>query len=205
MNRFLILASALLMASCSQETSDKIALSSGVNETCHSRGELDWGGPIELINQDGETMTEADFKGRHSLVFFGFTKCADACPVIMQTIMYSLEGLPDDVEKPRTVLISFDPETDTPEQLKLYVENEFYPDDMVGLTGSNDAIEAAATEFMAKYVKLDDKDSEMGYTFSHTIQIYLMDENWEMETFFLPTENPRDIAACMTDFLPKTS
>ena len=87
--------------------------------------------------------------------FFGFTKCADACPVIMQTIMYSLEDLPENLEKPRTILISFDPETDTPEQLKSYVENDFYPDDMVGLTGSEDAIAKAAEEFMAKYSSSD--------------------------------------------------
>lgn len=205
MTRFLILTAALVLASCGQSDSSKLAMSSGVSETCKSRGELDWGGPIELINQDGETVTEADFKGKHSLVFFGFTKCADACPVIMQTIMYSLEDLPENLEKPRTILISFDPETDTPEQLKSYVENDFYPDDMVGLTGSEDAIATAAEEFMAKYVRLDDKDSAMGYTYSHTIQIYLMDENWEMETFFLPTENPRDISKCLTEFLPPVS
>tara|TARA_Y100000052_G_scaffold27568_1_gene36533 strand:+ start:7106 stop:7645 length:540 start_codon:yes stop_codon:yes gene_type:complete len=177
-------------------------MSSGPQETCYSRGELDWGGPFELINQDGATMTEADLKGRYSIMFFGFTECPDACPIIMQKIIYALDTLPEGMQKPRAVMISFDPERDTPEKLKDYVENEFFPDDMVGLTGSDDAIAAAAEEFQAKYFRTDQRDSAIGYSFDHTTAIYLMDENWELKSFFLPTQNPNEMAECMQNFLP---
>tara|TARA_B100000678_G_scaffold103107_1_gene86118 strand:+ start:23332 stop:23955 length:624 start_codon:yes stop_codon:yes gene_type:complete len=200
----IIISAALLVASCGNDSAGtRIASSSGEQDTCSSRGEYNWGGPIELVNQDGETVTEDAFKGRHTIMFFGFTECPDACPIIMEKIIYALDELPEGTEKPRAMMISFDPERDTPEKLKQYISNEYFPEDMVGLTGSQEAIEAAAEEFQARYFRQELKDSAMEYTFDHTTAIYLMNADWEMETFFLPTENPNDMAACMQKFLPK--
>lgn len=203
LKRILLLTSALLLlASCGEPGQRQTVMSSGPQETCFSRGEIDWGGPFELINQDGKTVTEQDYLGQYSIMFFGFTECPDACPIIMQKVIYALDVLPEGTQKPRAIMISFDPERDTPEKLKDYVENEFFPDDMVGLTGSEDAIAAAADEFQAKYFRTEQRDSAIGYSFDHTTAIYLMDENWELKTFFLPTENPNEMADCMKNFLP---
>lgn len=197
------ISSLALLAACGQQEPTGIASSSGVQETCYSRGELDWGGPFTLVDQDGNTVTQDDYKGRYTLMFFGFTSCPDACPIIMERMIYAFDSLPENLQEPRAMMISFDPERDTPEQLKQYVSNEFFPDDMVGLTGSDEQISGAAEEFQAIYHRMEMRDSAMEYSFDHTTAIYLMDENWEMKSFFLPTETPQSMAQCMANFLPE--
>ncbi|MAP96439.1 MAG: SCO family protein [Ponticaulis sp.] len=204
MIRSIFLTLPLFLAACGDAGTSGGIASSGQQETCFSRGEYGWGGPISLINQDGERVTEEDFKGRPTVMFFGFTECPDACPIIMQKIIYALEDLPEGMERPRTMIISFDPERDTPERLQNYISNEFFPEDMVGLTGTDDEIQAAADEFQAKYFRRDQEESAIGYTFDHSTAIYFLDENWEVKTFFLATENPKDMAVCMQNFLGST-
>lgn len=198
-----ILSSLILLAACGSEEGSQVATSSGAQETCYSRGEYGWGGPIDLVNQDGVAVTEEDFKGEYTLMYFGYTMCPDACPVIMEKIMYSLDSLPDNREHPRAMLISFDPERDTPEVLTQYISNPYYPENMVGLTGTPEQIRAAAEEFQAQYQVSSQEDSAIGYVFDHSVAIYLLDDNWEVKTFFTAYENPRDMAECMANFLPE--
>ena len=197
------LATALSVAACGNDGSTNVAQSSGAQNTCMSRGDYGWGGPFSLIDQTGTPVTQEDYMGRPTLMYFGYTVCPDACPVIMEKITYALDELPEGMVHPRVMLISFDPERDTPEVLSAYVSNPYYPEDMVGLTGSYEQIREAADAFQAIYSVSEQEDSAIGYVFDHSAAIYLMDENWEMDTFFIATENPRAMADCMTNFLPQ--
>lgn len=197
------LISAFAIAACSESGSSDVAQSSGAQNTCMARGDYGWGGPFSLVDQDGNAVTQADYLGQHTLMYFGYTVCPDACPVIMEKITYALEALPEGMQRPRVMLISFDPERDTPEILSAYISNPYYPENMVGLTGTDENIRAAADAFQAIYSVSEQEDSAIGYVFDHSAAIYLMDENWEMDTFFIATENPRDMADCMTNFLPQ--
>ena len=100
-------------------------------------GAVSIGGPFELMDQDGATRTDADFRGAYMLMYFGFTYCPDTCPTALMKITHTLEELaalaPSKAERVVPVFISVDPERDTPEALRSYAEN-FHPR-LVALTG----------------------------------------------------------------------
>ena len=181
----------LFVAACSQSASPK------PDRSCVTRAYEEIGGPISLIDQTGQPVTEADFKGEPSLVFFGFTYCPDVCPITLTTIGSALKQLPSTVAAPRTVLISVDPERDTPEALAQYISVDAFPDKIVGLTGPDEEIRKAADAFLADYSRIETPESAAPYTMDHTGLIYLMDENWQLKTFFDPSTSPEDMAACL--------
>lgn len=169
---------------------------------CLSRAYPEIGGPISLTTHTGERVTEDAFKGRPSLVYFGFTYCPDVCPMTLVTVERAYSMLPDGVAPPQTLLISVDPERDTPEALAKYVNAPRFPDGLVGLTGSPDEIRAAADEFVADYARVEQSESQTGYTMDHTSLLYLMDENWQLKTFFTHEDTAETIAACLAEVLP---
>src|SRR5215469_8916597 len=79
------------------------------------------GGPFELVDQNGKTVTDADLKGKWSLVYFGYTHCPDACPTALNDIAIALDELGPHRDAIRPVFVTVDPERDTPEVLKSYV------------------------------------------------------------------------------------
>jgi len=95
------------------------------------------GGPFSLVGTDGKTVTDADFRGRYMLIFFGFTHCPDICPAELQVIAQALDKLGDKGKKVVPVFVTLDPERDTPQVMGEYVKS-FGPN-FVGLTGSPEA------------------------------------------------------------------
>jgi protein SCO1 len=130
------------------------------------------GGPFRLTDQDGRIVTEEDFKGRPSLVFFGFTHCPDVCPTTLFDISQIMRALGPDADRTRAVFITVDPERDTQPVLKDYM-SAFDPH-VSALTGDLPSITAVAKEYRAyfKKVALDGGD----YTMDHTAITYLMDK-----------------------------
>lgn len=195
---FFLGASALALCACESETLEPRA--GGADAGCATRAYAEIGGPFELTSMTGETVTQADFMGRPTLVFFGFTYCPDICPGTLVKIQNAYDRLPDDVEPPQTVFISVDPERDTPEVLAQYLSLDAFPDNVVGLTGTEAQIRAVADEFIADYGRIDQPDSVAGYTMDHTSLSYLMDENWELKTFFSDVDSdPESMAACIAE------
>jgi len=164
---------------------------------CFSRASDRIGGPISLTAHTGARMTQDNFRGRKTLVFFGFTYCPDICPNTLYALGSALAMLPNSVERPMTALISVDPGRDTPEALASYIASNGFPADIVGLTGTEDELSAAASAFAASFETVDDPESAAGYLVNHTTIIYLMDEDWKLETFFTPETRPEEIARCI--------
>jgi protein SCO1/2 len=142
------------------------------------------GGPFSLVDQTGKTVTDKDFRGRYMLVFFGFTHCPDVCPAELQVMADALGQLGPKASKIVPVFISLDPERDRPEAVGAYVKN-FGPN-FVGLTGSPEAIAAAAKAYRVSFSKFEYKDSnwQSGYSIDHSTLLYLMDKNGEYITHF---------------------
>lgn len=175
--------------------------SGGTKSGCLSRAYPEIGGPITLTSHTGARVTQEDFKGRPAMVYFGFTYCPDVCPMTLVTLERAYAMLPEGVEAPQTLLISVDPERDTPEALAAYVSAPRFPDGLVGLTGSPEDIRAAADEFVADYTRVEQTESQTGYTMDHTSLVYLMDENWQLKTFFTHEDTAETIAACLGEVL----
>jgi protein SCO1/2 len=131
------------------------------------------GGPFRLLDQNGRAVTDADFKGKPFLVFFGFIYCPDICPTTLFEISEMLRRLGPDAEKTAVLFITVDPERDTPEKMKDYISS--FHSRIFGLTGTAAEIEAVekAYRVYAKKVPLESG----GYTMDHSAVVYLMDKN----------------------------
>jgi len=127
------------------------------------------GGPFALIDQNGTPRTDADFRGRYMLIFFGYTHCPDVCPTELQTISDARDALGSEADKIVPIFITVDPERDDAKTLKAYVGN-FHPR-LIGLTGSLDAIEKVTKAYRVYRAKAGDGDD---YLMDHSAFTYLM-------------------------------
>ncbi|PDT64884.1 SCO family protein [Bradyrhizobium ottawaense] len=142
------------------------------------------GGPFQLIDQTGKPRSDGDFRGRLMLVYFGFTHCPDVCPTDLMAIGQALEQLGPDAEAVQPVFITLDPERDTAEHLAEYVPL-FHPR-LLGLTGSSEAIGAAAEAYKVYFARIPIGKGANDYTVDHTSFIYLMDRDGKYLGFFPP-------------------
>jgi protein SCO1/2 len=132
------------------------------------------GGPFTLVNGQGETVTDQQFRGKYMLVYFGYTFCPDVCPTALQVMAQALDQLPPETAAKITpIFISIDPERDTPEHVGQYVTH-FYPT-LIGLTGSPEQVKAAAAAYRIYYAKVEEKGADpSAYLMDHSAILYLM-------------------------------
>jgi protein SCO1/2 len=149
------------------------------------------GGPFRLTDQNGKTVTDADFKGHPSLVFFGFTNCPEVCPTALFDISEVLNKLGSDADKVNALFVTVDPERDTPEKLKDYLSS-FNPR-LIGLGGDPAALAAVAKAYRVYYKKVPQDGG--GYTMDHTAIVYLMDKQGNFVAPFSLKRRPEDSAA----------
>ena len=102
------------------------------------------GGSFTMIRQDGRVVTNADLAGRPYLVFFGYTHCPDFCPTALFDISAVFKELGPD-KKIAALFVTVDPERDTPDVLKTYLEN--FDSRIIGITGDTQKVEAIAKSF----------------------------------------------------------
>jgi cytochrome oxidase Cu insertion factor (SCO1/SenC/PrrC family) len=140
------------------------------------------GGPFALIDQDGKRRTDADFRGKVLLVYFGFTYCPDVCPTDLQEIGLAVDRLGPAGDAVQPIFITVDPERDTPEHLKEYMA--MFHRRFVGLTGDATALDAAARAYRVYYARVALEKSD--YTVDHSAFIYLMGRQGEYLGFFPP-------------------
>jgi protein SCO1/2 len=160
------------------------------------------GGPIALINDTSQPVTQAAFAGSPTLVYFGFTHCPDICPNSMYLLHDALTLMGAKGQNVKTALVTVDPERDSPENMHDYVATEGFPRGLVGLTGTPDQIATAAGAFAVSYQKVPQGDD---YTMSHTSFVYLMDGNWRTKAVMSTIgRTPQDVAACLTQGLEPT-
>jgi cytochrome oxidase Cu insertion factor (SCO1/SenC/PrrC family) len=162
-------------------------------------GEASVGGPFTLTDQHGAEVTERDFAGRYMLVYFGYTFCPDFCPLSLANMTQALDLLPpEQAEQVVPVFITVDPERDTIAQLAQYAPL-FHPR-LVALTGSPEAIKAAAQAYRVYYAKAGKDDSD-DYLMDHSTFIYLMGPNGRYVRHFAHSATPEEIAAAIGEAL----
>jgi cytochrome oxidase Cu insertion factor (SCO1/SenC/PrrC family) len=152
------------------------------------------GGPFRLTDQEGRIRTEADFRGKLLLVYFGFTYCPDICPTDLQAMGLALDQLGAAAEAVQPLFITLDPARDTREHLADYVKL-FHPR-MLGLTGEQRAIDAAAAAYRVHHARVATQDGS-DYTIDHSAFVYLMGRNGEFLGFFPPGTAPERMAAAI--------
>ncbi|CBI22811.3 hypothetical protein VitviT2T_011751 [Vitis vinifera] len=136
-----------------------------------SAGKAAIGGPFNLINDEGKNVTEKDFFGKWTLIYFGFTHCPDICPDELIKVADAVDKIKAKIGVDIVpVFISVDPERDTVEQVHEYVK-EFHPN-LIGLTGNPDEVRKAARAYRVYYMKTEEEGSD--YLVDHSIMMYLM-------------------------------
>lgn len=148
-----------------------------------------FGVPFELVDQDGNTITEAAFRDGPTVVFFGFTHCPEVCPTTLFELDGYLEELGEEGEEIEPYFVSIDPERDTPEVMKTYLSN--FSDRITGITGDPEKVAAMAKGFSiyVRKVELEGVD----YTMDHTASILLLDSDGDFFGTIAYEEN-RDTA-----------
>jgi protein SCO1/2 len=175
------------------------------------------GGPIDLVDSNGARVTQADFAGEPAVIYFGFTNCPDICP----TSMYALgEALAEpggyDVQP---ILITVDPERDTPARMGEYARTEGFPPGLVGLSGTREQVNAAASAFQVHHSRAPIAGAPANvYNVDHSSLLYVLDRNWRTVSI-IQTMNradpmnpssplvpvaPEAIQACITAGLERT-
>jgi cytochrome oxidase Cu insertion factor (SCO1/SenC/PrrC family) len=155
-----------------------------MDDLMYGRGSI--GGPFTLTDQNGKRRSDAEFRGKLMIVYFGYTWCPDVCPADLMTITQALDNLGVAAEGVQPIFITIDPERDA-NALADYVSA--FHHSLIGLTGSADEIQKVADAYKAFYVKVPDERSG-GYSIDHSGVIYLMGRNGEYLGFMPPRTDP---------------
>jgi len=140
----------------------------------------DFGRSLALPDQNGKLRTLDDFKGKVTVLFFGYTQCPDVCPTTMAELAEVKKSLGPDGDRLQGVFVTIDPERDTPEVLKGYMAN--FDPSFIALRGNPEQTAAAAKEFKVFYAKVPGK-TPGSYTMDHTAASYVLDRNAKLRLF----------------------
>lgn len=168
-----------------------------VVENCILEGAELVNGPIELVDANGATVTQADFAGEPAVLYFGFTHCPDICPTSMYTLQAALaEPGGYDVQP---VLVSLDPERDTPEVMGAYVQTGGFPSGLVGLTGSRAQVDAAKASFHVYSARAPiEGAADDVYNVDHSSFLYVLDDQWRTRAIVNTVgATPQQVAQCI--------
>ncbi len=155
------------------------------------------GGPFQLTDQHGKTVTDKNLKGKPTLIFFGYTHCPDVCPTSLFEISEVLRAMGKDADKVNAVFISVDPERDTQAAMKDYLSS--FDPHLEGLSGDPDAIANVIKSYRVYAKKVPTKDGD--YTMDHTALIYLMDRDGRFVSPFNLKRTPEEAAADLKRYL----
>jgi protein SCO1/2 len=155
------------------------------------------GGPFQLTDQAGQTVTEKNLRGKPTLIFFGFTHCPDVCPTSLFEISEVLRAMGGDADRVNAYFISVDPERDTSAAMKDYLSS--FDPHLKGLTGDPDAVAKVISGFRVYAKKVPLKDGD--YTMDHTALIYLMDRDGKFVAPFNLKRTPEAAAADLKRYL----
>lgn len=133
------------------------------------------GGPFTLAASDGTTVSDATYRGKWLLVFFGYTFCPNICPTTLLEVADALRRLGPDASELQPLFISIDPDRDTPDVMAAYTRS--FDLRIVGLTGTAAQIASVAKEYGAYYAPHRTGSGVDDYVMDHGTYLYLMDPN----------------------------
>lgn len=155
------------------------------------------GGAFTLTDHTGKVVHDTDFRGKVLLVFFGFTRCPDMCPITVSTLSKTMGLLGDKASQVQPLFISVDPENDTPKVIADFLKN--FDSHILGLTGTTEQIKQVSDSYKVYFAKVngkggavsDNKQDKGDYSLDHSGYIYLMSKDGQFIKV-LPYNVPED-------------
>jgi protein SCO1/2 len=144
-----------------------------------------------LTGPDGQTVNLEDFRGKAVMIYFGYTFCPDVCPATLVELAKANQLLGEDAEGLQVIMVTVDPQRDTPEKLETYVTH--FDPGFLGLTGTADEIAAAATPFGIYYEKREGSEAT-GYLMDHTASVIVLDPEGHLRLIYPFGTSGEDIA-----------
>lgn len=151
-----------------------------------------------LETANNETFRLSDARGKIALLFFGYTNCPDVCPITLATFKQVYERLGDDAEKVAFVMITADPERDTPDKVAAYAAR-FNPE-FIGLSGHLTDLQKVWSS-LGVSVEKQDSGSAAGYLVSHTASVYVLDGSGNLLMTFPYGTTAIDMASDLSELL----
>ena len=184
-HRFIAALTALLLASCNAAPAEEPPLAGAAI-----------GGEFTLTGEDGNAVSWSDFAGRYRIVYFGYAFCPDVCPTDVQRAMAGLkrfeEASPHLGAKIQPLFVTVDPARDTPQVVAEFTD-AFHPR-LIGLTGSEAEIKAAADKFAVYFTRGADSEAG-GYLMDHSNITYLFGPDGEPITMLPTDQGPEAVQA----------
>ena len=158
---------------------------------------------VILTDHEGKPFQFSNFGKEYLLVFFGYTHCPDFCPTALTDITTAMKKIGPAAKEMKIAFVTFDPKRDSAEQLASYLKN-FYPG-IVGLTGTEEEIAAAASRFGMQYRVNQETKSADGtkYDFEHSLSYFLVDPKGKIVDIFRYSEGPDKLSEGLQKNLKK--
>jgi len=163
----------------------------------------DYARDFSLPDHNGQLRSLKDFAGKIVVVFFGYTQCPDVCPTSMAELAEIRKLLGPDGARLQGIFISVDPERDTPEVLKAYMEN-FDPSFLALRPTSPEQLAALAKDFKAYYKKVDGR-TPTSYTMDHSAGSYVYDTQGRIRLFTRYGSGAKSLAGDIRQLLQQAS
>jgi protein SCO1 len=185
-------------ALAADEPPDQVTAAQMMDDLMYGRGTV--GGPFTLTDQAGRQRSDAEFRGRLMIVYFGYTFCPDVCPADLMAITQALDELGPAAKDIQPIFVTIDPERDTTKVLGEYVAA--FHRSFVGLTGSPEEIRKVANAYKAYYTKAPGgRPGE--YAIDHAGVIYLMGRDGHYLGFMPPQTSPERLTEILRTYLAK--
>jgi protein SCO1/2 len=151
------------------------------------------GGPFRLVATDGQDVSDQAYRGKWLLLFFGYTFCPDVCPTALSNISGAIEKLGSGAENLQPLFITVDPQRDTREVMKDYLQS--FDPRIIGLTGTQDQIDRIVKDYRVYVTQEKPESNNNDYLVSHSAYIYLMDPQRKFVNVIEGSEAGETIAA----------
>jgi protein SCO1/2 len=145
---------------------------------------------FELNAANGQTVKLSDFKGKLVMLYFGYTFCPDVCPTSISKLADAMDILGKQADDVQVIMISVDPERDTPEMLSEYMS--FFHPSFIGVTGTPDEI-AEVTTLYGIYYQAHEGTQATGYLVDHTASVMVIAQDGHLKLVYPYTAPGQDV------------
>ena len=145
---------------------------------------------FELIDQNNEVFNKKSLEGGWTVLFFGYTNCPDVCPTTIYKLAEIKNGIKEDLPSANfnTVLVTLDPDRDSPERLDEYIG--YFDETMLGVTGTYENIQSFTSSLSVFYQRIN---KEEGYDFNHTASIFVFDKDGSLFATMSPANTVKEL------------